>query len=395
MDNICTESASCKIENFDSFKIHDDSETYSIVKEETIKTEVEIEPELWDVKEEGNSATGDIKQEEDEPEYYDKNPEVNNDVKDEQCHDFHDENFGSKVLMSMDLLKKGNKRSFPNVMFKCSECGYVPEKQTKKEIKLHMASHRDSLGLKRTFVKSDTVDLTCTYCQKQFKAFSDLQRHLVQHTGERTWQCEMCSKTFGQKYHLTRHMETHTGVRKGNHVWHMCNICGKQFTSSRSRNVHELSHSGEFLYNCEHCNKGFNERSIMLKHIVKRHGGSYEYCCEKCNRGFMTSRALNTHKPICGVQKPKKEKKIGVHPCLICNKIFNRKCNLERHIKAHNGEKEFMCNHCGKQYRDYRSVRNHTKKKHESCSSEWGTGVIQNEAPIDTKPTENNIYENT
>ena len=151
----------------------------------------------------------------------------------------------------------------------------------------------------------------------------------------------------------------------------MCNICGKEFTSSRSRNVHELSHSGQFLYNCEHCGKGFNEKSILKKHTVKRHGGSYSNFCDMCGKGFMTSRALNTHTPNCGLIKPKKKKEnTSAYPCIICNKIFNRKCNLERHIKSHNEEKEHTCDQCGKQFKDSRSVKSHRKKKHESGNTD-------------------------
>jgi len=376
--------------------MYEDSETFSILKHETIKTECDIDPEqlFHQIKEEISVTDTKI-------EHFvvdDVKTNIDNEIKTEEESSWtspkeEEEKPCPKVLMPMDLLKKGNKKNYPGVIFKCLECGFIPEKQTKKDIKLHLAMHRDSQGLKRSIIRSDTVDLTCSYCKKTFKAFSDLQRHLVQHTGERTWQCEVCPKSFGQKYHLTRHMETHSGVR--NQVWHMCNICGKEFTSSRSRNVHELSHSGEFLYYCEYCNKGFNEKSIMHKHVVKRHGGSYEHFCEKCERGFMTSRALNTHKPICGIVKPKKVKKMGVHPCVICNKIFNRKCNLERHIKCHNGEKEFTCDQCGKQFRDYRSIISHKKKKHERDSSEWETGVLRTDVPADTELSESNDGQNT
>ena len=148
-------------------------------------------------------------------------------------------------------------------------------------------------------------------------------------------------------------------------VLEICKHCGKQFTSKHSRYVHEIRHTGVFLYNCNHCNKGFNEKSVMQKHKVKRHGDSYTNPCEKCGKGFMTEGALYTHISICGIIEPKiRKKNISLHPCHLCSKTFNRNCNLERHIKVHKGVKEFSCDWCGKEFRDPRSLKTHTAKKH-------------------------------
>jgi len=255
--------------------------------------------------------------------------------------------------------------------FQCPKCGFIPPQQNKKSMKLHMNLHRDLLGLKRPFTKAETVNLTCTYCDKKFKAFSDLQRHIIQHTGERTWQCEVCAKSFGRKDGLTRHMLTHSDSQ--NKEIHICNICGKEMTSSRSRNIHEMSHLGQFLYHCEECNKGFNEKSVLEKHKVKKHGGSYSHFCDTCGQGFMLGRSLNAHIGNCGKKKPKKKPNLSTHPCTVCEKIFNRKCNLERHMKMHSGVKEYSCDQCGKKFTDYRSLSNHTNKKHESENVELFT----------------------
>merc|ERR1712096_451797 len=139
----------------------------------------------------------------------------------------------------------------------------------------------------------------------------------------------------------TRHMPTHSDSR--NKEIHICNICGKEVTLSRSRNIHEMSHLGQFLYHCEECNKGFNEKSVLEKHKVKKHGGSYSHFCDTCGQGFMLGRSLNAHLGNCGKKKPKKKPNLSTHRCTVCEKIFNRKCNLERHMKMHNGEKDYSC----------------------------------------------------
>ena len=267
----------------------------------------------------------------------------------------------------MDLLKKGNISSFPGAIFECKDCGYIPTKQTKREAQRHMRMHRELIGKTKPFTKSETVNLICEYCDESLSCYSNLQRHMLRHTGERNWQCTICTRRFGTKWHLSRHELTHSGEKAL--VNEMCKHCGKQFSSKKSRHVHELGHTGEFLYFCNSCDKGFNEKSIMHKHRVKKHGDSYSYFCDKCAKGFLSQGALNAHVHKCGQIQPKKVRKnkyTKSHPCTLCNKVFNRNCNLQRHIKMHKGEKEYSCDKCGKRFRDSRSVKSHTAKKHGS-----------------------------
>lgn len=46
----------------------------------------------------------------------------------------------------------------------------------------------------------------CDRCKFSTPKKSDLERHILIHTGERPFQCEICQKKFVRKTHLTRHV---------------------------------------------------------------------------------------------------------------------------------------------------------------------------------------------
>jgi len=50
--------------------------------------------------------------------------------------------------------------------------------------------------------------------------------------------------------------------------------------------------------------------------------------------------------------------------CTECGKVFYTKANLQRHLKAHLGIKDFQCVDCGKQYSSERSLQQHVAIVH-------------------------------
>jgi len=291
-------------------------------------------------------------------------------IEDDSCYNSESEDVVNQYTIGDIKNKKSEDIIDPKVTINnskktllCKVCGYIPEIQTKYYMRLHQKEHGDLTGIKRTIVKSESVNLNCEVCNKKLKSFSDLKRHMIQHTGERNWQCDVCPRKFGQKYQLKKHIETHSDNREVSY-W-FCQHCDKRLTSKISRDAHELGHFGEHRFSCEECGKGFNDKTTMWKHKVKLHGCSYEYLCNQCGRGFLELRTLNKHSPICKDIPPKRKNNYNaVLPCPLCDKIFNRRCNLERHLKVHAGVKEFSCEQCGKLFSSKKTVKKHTEKQH-------------------------------
>ena len=46
----------------------------------------------------------------------------------------------------------------------------------------------------------------------------------------------------------------------------LVNFCGKEFQIKQRKCYHESEHTGIYRFSCQECGKGFNEKSLYLKH---------------------------------------------------------------------------------------------------------------------------------
>lgn len=185
----------------------------------------------------------------------------------------------------------------------------------------------------------------CAHCDKKFKQKKILEVHLAsKHVSSRLQkhECDICSKKYlllgsiGQNliFHLffpflrflsKNNLQIHVKNVHENTYLRVCEVCGKEFRSKMSFDVHMMSHAatGKPTEQCEECGQ------IILQHRMRFHRRSHleskmNITCEICNLWFRTKDNLQSHKRF-------RHERIGF-TCETCNKVFR----TSKKLKARN-----------------------------------------------------------
>ncbi|KAI4884827.1 hypothetical protein NFI96_021003 [Prochilodus magdalenae] len=102
----------------------------------------------------------------------------------------------------------------------------------------------------------------CKVCNKPFKTYLWLEKHMASHNNEERHVCGVCGKRFKLAQTLESHINNHTRERP-----HSCRFCGKGFSQKSHVRDHERIHTGEKPFVCPICQKGFVQRSQLMTHI--------------------------------------------------------------------------------------------------------------------------------
>ncbi|KAL8993893.1 MAG: hypothetical protein Q9169_006000 [Polycauliona sp. 2 TL-2023] len=119
---------------------------------------------------------------------------------------------------------------------------------------------------------------------------------------------------------LIRHALTHSNYRD-----YVCSFCEKACTTKGQLVIHERVHTGEKPIKCEFCSKTTSNESQMAIHR-RTHTGEKPHRCDICDFRCADSTNLIKHK---------KSHFPNAFHCEICNRSFNRKHTLMRHMKVH------------------------------------------------------------
>ncbi|XP_075146618.1 uncharacterized protein LOC142221019 [Haematobia irritans] len=239
--------------------------------------------------------------------------------------------------------------------------------------------YADKINLKNHVEKYHSgTDFDCTLCAKSFCSSKSLNYHMKWHNPKEQLKCSYCDRLFINQRHLKVHEETHTGFRSQE----VCSFCGKYFFHLKTLRWHIFrQHGGEKPYKCARCPEVFTSYFEKRLHMLEFHLDNLTLIekteCMLCHKRYenehiLKDHMLEDHKENKGAVKIANNKRIvmnkkpksftGLFQCEKCDKRFNMKSALERHMAVHSTEgRPHACPQCPKRFKRSQDMKWHLK----------------------------------
>ncbi|XP_044742582.1 zinc finger protein 501-like [Chrysoperla carnea] len=248
----------------------------------------------------------------------------------------------------------------------CTKCSLICYHE------LHLEAHE------RTHIDKK---FTCDICNKNFANSRKLKKHKIAHSTDRPYHCTQCDKSFKEKCVLTQHVKR---IHINPDPHEVCQICGKS-VGKASLERHLTIHDKRLMYPCTECPKKFFKEISLTKHVRRVHQNEalrYMYLCNICGRGLLSKAELRRHlcthtgeKPFectnCdkryndrgALRRHIKSAHLDERPfsCTVCSRAFHTKLILQNHMRRHTGERPFPCLVCGKSFGFKTVLQTHMK----------------------------------
>ena len=129
----------------------------------------------------------------------------------------------------------------------------------------------------------------CTICGYRFDNGATLLAHYRIHLGEKPYQCDICSKGYMMSTHLKSHTCIHSGAFK-------CSRCNKTFKGYKDLNRHLRTNNDPYIHKCEYCPKLFNTKCGLHFHVLKHNLVACDGCDKRfLTKQSMEEHKLEDH----------------------------------------------------------------------------------------------------
>ncbi|KAJ8313566.1 hypothetical protein KUTeg_008127 [Tegillarca granosa] len=266
-----------------------------------------------------------------------------------KCHCCEEE-FGKTESLKKHMLSSHPKSSYGNQdksTFNCSVCS--KRFKSEKCLANHMNRYHE-----------DKSEYSCHVCSLNFKDEAELKTHIKSHKEGTTntrkdYECEVCHKTFVEEGCYDKHIKIHRGTDKK----YKCHFCSEQFTDvveCRQHISEKKCSKAVNVFKCKFCNRQYNKCLFLNEHLKGHLGSDDQFRCIDCPEYFQNNEDLKEHYQA---------HTDIIHECSVCERCFNDKLSLDRHIERHNGSKEaYKCADCMEEFQDGESLQEHVKSCH-------------------------------
>ncbi|XP_044599454.1 zinc finger protein 615-like isoform X3 [Cotesia glomerata] len=231
--------------------------------------------------------------------------------------------------------------------FRCKKCKDLFNKE--EDLLIHDLYH--------TRTTYPDQERKCGHCSSSFFNRKDLQNHISEkHSGlQMLFKCGICDKVYEKRSSLDVHEATHRQDKP-----YLCDLCGKSFKHSNNLRGHKRTHLDVAMkkrHNCEICGNAFRSRFHLKEHI-NQHNGDKPNKCEQCEKAFSKRIQLRQHRLSHGLNK---------HTCPICGVSFNRRSNMNTHMKRHaKNDGMYTCSVCESSFKSMSELKLHRKEHTEN-----------------------------
>ncbi|XP_072142273.1 uncharacterized protein, partial [Dermacentor andersoni] len=129
----------------------------------------------------------------------------------------------------------------------------------------------------------------CDLCPYHSRNRTSYKRHMLTHSGERSFGCPVCSRKFALFQTLTDHMRTHSGEKP-----YQCPMCSYRAGNSSALADHKKRHTTDKLISCSVCPYVTVRRTNFKRHVMT-HTGEKPYRCEECPYACSQKVHLSVH----------------------------------------------------------------------------------------------------